>query len=67
MKVMSDSQCQHKNGCDIDYIDTPTCESITTKRPVEFNLLAALAKTVTEFRIRIRLIEIQVLDFRVDD
>ena len=66
MTVMSDSQCQHKNGCNIDYIDAPTCESITTKRPVEFTLLAALGKTLTESRIRIRLIAIQVLGFRVD-
>gem|GEM_PF-2514949 len=65
MKVMSDSQCQHKNGCDIDHIDTPTCESITTKRPVVFNLLTAFCKPLTEFRICRRLIATLVLEFRV--
>ena len=27
MEVIGDSQCQHKDGCNIDQIDAPTCES----------------------------------------
>ena len=58
MEVIWDSQCQHKNGYNIDYIDAPTCESITTKRPVEFTLLAAFCYAVTKLRIRMRLFAI---------